>query len=200
MNLLKDKEIYSKLYLIIINIKELFNVSTNKKILSFAVLVMAIIIIIGIWQMNYHYPELTKEDIKIIESQKYQNVESLNSQISHLNNDKIISSSTTTIDLGDKTIPLIILKGIRTDKSEGTYQTYIYLIPEGNGYKADVRKNGVYFNPNMKPVLDEFKFEDYIVKTYLGQKSDNLIGEGIRLMDDGGDLEFVIYPEKVVKK
>lgn len=200
MNLLKDKKKFGKMHLIIlINIKELFNLSTNKKILSFVALVIASIIIIGIWQMNYQYPELTKKDIDMIESQKYQNVESLNTQISHLKNDKIVSSLTTTIELGDKTIPLIILTGIQNDKSEGTYQTYIYLIPEGNGYKADVRKNGVYFNPNMKPVLDEFKFEDYIVKTYLGRKNDNLIGEGIRLMDDGDGLEFVIYPEKVVK-
>ncbi|TDM41161.1 hypothetical protein ETI09_06840 [Macrococcoides canis] len=174
--------------------------NSTKKLISFIALLLITAAIIILWQWNYQYHELSKEDIKKIEDKHYKDTDELTRQIAQLDNQQIASSITTSIVAGEKELPLVILSSFSGESSDASYKSFIYLIPDDKGYKADVRKNGIRFSPDMKPVLDEFKFNNYIIKSYLGQKSDNLIGEGQLVMYDGKDLEFVVYPEKVISK
>lgn len=176
------------------------HMNNQKKLISFITLIVITAAIIILWQWNYQYPELSKADIKKIEGKHYKDTDELTRQITELDNKQIASSATTSIVVEEKELPLVILSSFSGERSDATYRTFIYLIPEGEGYKADVRKNGIRFSSDMKPVLDEFKFNNHIIKSYLGPKSDNLIGEGQLIMDDGKDLEFVVYPEKVIGK
>ncbi|MBQ5152711.1 hypothetical protein D6861_005285 [Macrococcoides caseolyticum] len=174
--------------------------NNRKKLISFISLIVITAAIILLWQWNYQYPELSKADIKVIEGKHYKDTDELTRQITELGNKQMASIATTSIVIEEKGLPLVILSSFSGERSEVTYKSFIYLIPEGEGYKADVRKNGIRFSSDMKPILDEFKFNNYIIKSYLGPKSDNLIGEGQLIMDDGKDLEFVVYPEKVIGK
>lgn len=174
--------------------------NNRKKLISFISLIVITAAIILLWQWNYQYPELSKADIKVIEGKHYKDTDELTRQITELDNKQIASSATTSIVVEEKELPLVILSSFSGERSDATYKSFIYLIPEGEGYKADVRKNGIRVSPDMKPILDEFKFNNYIIKSYLGPKSNNLIGEGQLIMDDGKDLEFVVYPEKVIGK